>query len=234
MPNLCRLLPHVTISGFGKRHLKSAGRLWGRCRHARHWFRPRRYLRNNGITHKIDPAIDGERDYIAESLKSTGLLSKIGYLTPPNPLKEARTATGGSFHSDGRILVMMLTNSGSDQRTAFADVFCSVLRNEHPDEGTWGDCSQYLDAKPLSTEATLGPIPNKYRVLVLPGFMSSCVSSVEALQKGQEHLRKDYGLDVEYLSLPNDSSENNGKLIAGYLRAHGKGGSAKVHRDWLQ
>ena len=178
--------------------------------------------RNNGITHKIDPAIDGERDYIAESLKSTGLLSKIGYLTPPNPLKEARTATGGSFHSDGRILVMMLTNSGSDQRTAFADVFCSVLRNEHPDEGTWGDCSQYLDAKPSNTAATLGPIPNKYRVLVLPGFMSSCVSSVEALQKGQENLRKVYGLDVEYLSLPNDSSENNGKLIADYLRAHGK------------
>ena len=176
--------------------------------------------RNNGVTHKIDPAIDGERDFIGESLKSTGMLTKTGYITPPDPLTEARTATGGSFHSDGRILVMMLANSGSDQRTAFADVFCSVLNKENPDQGTWGDCSQYLDAKPNGTPITLGPISTKYRVLVLPGFMSSCVSSVEAMQKGQDHLRKDHGVDVEYLSLPNDSSENNGKVIADYLRKH--------------
>ena len=176
--------------------------------------------RNNGVTHKIDPAIDGERDYIAQSLNSTGLLSKIGYITPPDPLTEARTATGGSFHSDGRILVMLMANSGTDRRTAFADVFCSVLRDEHPDDGTWGDCSQYLEAKPDGETSKLSPIPNKYRVLVLPGFMSSCVSSTEALGKGQEHLRKEHGLDVEYLSLPNDSSENNGKLISDYIRKH--------------
>lgn len=176
--------------------------------------------RNNGVTHKIDPAVDGERDYIRESLSSTGLLSKVGYITPPDPLTDARTATGGSFHSDGRILVMMMANSGADRRSAFADVFCSVLRDEHPDDGTWGDCSQYIDATPDGQPASLGPIPNKYRILVLPGFMSSCVSSTEALGKGQEHLRKEHGLDVEYLQLPNDSSENNGKMIADYLRKH--------------
>ncbi len=176
--------------------------------------------RNNGITHKIDPAVDGERDFIGQSLKSTGIVTKIGYMTPPDPLKEARTATGGSFHSDGRILVMMLANSGADRQTAFASVFCSVLRQEHPDDGNWGDCSQYVDATPDQSAASLAPIPNHYRILVLPGFMSSCVSSVEALAKGQEHLRKEHGLDIEYLSLPNDSSENNGKLIADYLKKH--------------
>jgi hypothetical protein len=76
--------------------------------------------RNNGVTHKIDPAIDGERNYIGESLKSTGMLTRLGYVTPPDPLTDARTATGGSFHSDGRILVMMLANSGMDRRNAFA------------------------------------------------------------------------------------------------------------------
>lgn len=183
--------------------------------------------RNNGVTHKIDPAIDGERDYIRESLNSTGLLSKVGYITPPDPLTEARTATGGSFHSDGRILVMMMANSGADRQSAFADIFCSVLREEHPDEGTWDDCSQYLEATPDTQSVSLGPIPNKYRILVLPGFMSSCVSATEALGKGQEHLRKEHGLDVEYLQLPNDSSENNGKMIADYLRKHAGSDSRK-------
>ncbi len=64
--------------------------------------------RNNGVTHRIDPAVDGEREFIGESLRSTGLLSKVGYVTPPDPITEARTATGGSFHSDGRILVMTM------------------------------------------------------------------------------------------------------------------------------
>jgi len=30
------------------------------------------------------------------------------YVLPDNPLREARTATGGSFHSDGRVLVLQL------------------------------------------------------------------------------------------------------------------------------
>ncbi|HEY7303944.1 MAG TPA: LssY C-terminal domain-containing protein [Bryobacteraceae bacterium] len=64
--------------------------------------------RNNGITHKIDPATDGERDYIGQSLQQTGMVAKEVYLTPTHPVKEARTATGGGFTSDGRTLVIYL------------------------------------------------------------------------------------------------------------------------------
>ncbi len=64
--------------------------------------------RNNGITHKIDPNIDDERKYLAESLSATGLIAQLGYFLPDQPLKEARTATGESFHSDGNVLVMVL------------------------------------------------------------------------------------------------------------------------------
>ena len=53
--------------------------------------------RNNGITHKIDPEIDGEREYIAQSLNETGLVAKVDYMTVTDPIKEAKTATGGSF-----------------------------------------------------------------------------------------------------------------------------------------
>jgi LssY C-terminus len=67
--------------------------------------------RNNGITHKIDPDIDLERDYVEKTLASTGLVAEISYFLPANPLKEAKTATGGDFHSDGKVLVLRLAAS---------------------------------------------------------------------------------------------------------------------------
>jgi len=66
--------------------------------------------RNNGITHKIDPATDGERDYIRDSLVDTGMVLKTAYMTPTDPVTTAKTATGGEFHSDGRTLVVYLSD----------------------------------------------------------------------------------------------------------------------------
>ena len=62
----------------------------------------------DAVTHKIDPAVDAEREFVGQTLSATGLVAGTTYLTPANPLKEAKTATGGSFHSDGRVLVMEL------------------------------------------------------------------------------------------------------------------------------
>jgi hypothetical protein len=64
--------------------------------------------RNNSVTHKIDPAIDGEREYVNETLTDTGLVVARGRVMPADPLLTAKTATGGEFHSDGRILVLVL------------------------------------------------------------------------------------------------------------------------------
>jgi len=64
--------------------------------------------RNNGITHKIDPEIDKERKFLLDSFDAAGVFSSAAYVTPDNPLTEARTATGGTFTSDGRIVVMAL------------------------------------------------------------------------------------------------------------------------------
>jgi hypothetical protein len=60
------------------------------------------------ITHKIDPDIDLEREYVKRSLEATGAVAKTDYITPSDPSKEARTATGATFHSDGRVLVIYL------------------------------------------------------------------------------------------------------------------------------
>lgn len=64
--------------------------------------------RNNGITHKIDPDTDKEREYIGETLRRSGLVARTAYLTPSNPVTKAKTATGEEFSSDGRILVIWL------------------------------------------------------------------------------------------------------------------------------
>ena len=64
--------------------------------------------RTGGVTHKIDPKVDKERDYLLQSFDAAGVFSSAAYVTPSDPLIDAKTATGGSFHSDGRIVVMEL------------------------------------------------------------------------------------------------------------------------------
>jgi hypothetical protein len=71
--------------------------------------------RNNGLTHKIDPDIDLERDYVEKTLSSTGLVSEVTHILPENPMQEAKTATGGSFHSNGKVLVLKLGDTSPKQ-----------------------------------------------------------------------------------------------------------------------
>ncbi|HVT99393.1 MAG TPA: LssY C-terminal domain-containing protein [Acidobacteriaceae bacterium] len=177
-----------------------------------------RDTRNNGITHKIDPNSDNERDYIRDSLMQTGLVVKTDYITAADPVLTAKTATGSEFTSDGRTLLVYLAAATGDLSATFADTFCSVLEQENPDTGSWGPCSQYLDS-PGRKDLKLGPLSTKYRVLIVPGIMSSCVADTPAFKEGQDALKK-VGLDVALLNIPNDSSESNAKVIAQYLRDH--------------
>jgi hypothetical protein len=64
--------------------------------------------RNDSVTHKIDPDIDKERDFIEQSFAAAGNLQSAAYVSPAHPLTSAKTATGGEFHSDGRVLVLSL------------------------------------------------------------------------------------------------------------------------------
>ena len=60
------------------------------------------------LAHKIDPEIDKERDYIAQSLKDAEKVKDVRYLTRSDPVLEATTATGAAYHSDGRVLAIIL------------------------------------------------------------------------------------------------------------------------------
>lgn len=64
--------------------------------------------RNGSVTHKIDPAVDGERDNIGQTLQQAGKVKTMSYYLPPDPVQGAKNATGGGYHSDGRILVIVL------------------------------------------------------------------------------------------------------------------------------
>ncbi len=64
--------------------------------------------RNGSVTHKIDPAVDGERENIGSSLQKANKAKTLAYYLPPNPVQDAKNATGDGYHSDGRLLVIFL------------------------------------------------------------------------------------------------------------------------------
>jgi hypothetical protein len=64
--------------------------------------------RNGNVTHKIDPNVDGERENIGASLEKGGKVKSMSYYLPPNPVQQAKNATGDGYSSDGRILVVFM------------------------------------------------------------------------------------------------------------------------------
>ena len=68
----------------------------------------RRISATNSITHKIDPNVDEERDFVRASLVEGGGVISDTYFLPKDPVQGGKTATGGSFHSDGRVLILQL------------------------------------------------------------------------------------------------------------------------------
>jgi hypothetical protein len=60
------------------------------------------------IGHRIDPAVDRERDFIGANLVQTLSVSRQEYLHCLTPVFEAKTASGENYHSDSRILLLEL------------------------------------------------------------------------------------------------------------------------------
>ena len=67
--------------------------------------------RNGKLTHHIDPNVDDERDFVSRSLTESGYVTQHSTVMPPDPIKDEKTATGGSFHSNGEILVLWLNSN---------------------------------------------------------------------------------------------------------------------------
>ena len=60
------------------------------------------------INHRIDPAVDVERDFVGTDLTTTLSVSRQEYLHSADPVFQAQTASGEGYHSDSRILLLDL------------------------------------------------------------------------------------------------------------------------------
>jgi hypothetical protein len=60
------------------------------------------------INHRIDPKVDSERDFIGSNLTCTSLVSHQEYLKGVDPVFEAKTASGETYYSDSRLLLLNL------------------------------------------------------------------------------------------------------------------------------
>jgi hypothetical protein len=60
------------------------------------------------VSHQIDPNLDAERAKLGADLRVTGLVAAEQLVTRANPLSQGLTATGGTWKTDGRLLVIDL------------------------------------------------------------------------------------------------------------------------------
>jgi hypothetical protein len=60
------------------------------------------------LSHRIDPAVDAERDFVGIGLTNISSVSRQEYLQSPDPVFQAFTASGETYHSDSRILLLDL------------------------------------------------------------------------------------------------------------------------------
>lgn len=173
--------------------------------------------RNGGITHKIDPETDKEREFIAESMQQSGQVVKTEYVTPKDTVTKATTAHGGEFFSDGRILVIYLKPESGNSAAPFSDYFCSVLKQNNPDAEDSGACEKWIET-PGKADLNLANPSTQYRILVVPGIMNTCVAGTPAFDKGRKILTEKYGITTDLLAVPNDSSESNARFISEFIQ----------------
>ncbi len=79
------------------------------------------------INHRIDPAVDTERDFVGTDLTNTLSVSRQEYLHSADPVFLAQTASGESYHSDSRILLLDLQPLTST-KTSVAGQSSAVVR----------------------------------------------------------------------------------------------------------
>ena len=60
------------------------------------------------VSHAIDPDLDAERAKVGADLRVTGRVAAEQLVTRPNPLRQGLTATGGTWKTDGQLLVIDL------------------------------------------------------------------------------------------------------------------------------
>ncbi len=79
------------------------------------------------INHRIDPAVDTERDFVGSNLTENSSVDRQEYLRCVDPVFQAQTASGEDYHSDSRILLLDL-HSVSSAKTGVAGQPTAMVR----------------------------------------------------------------------------------------------------------
>ena len=58
------------------------------------------------VTHRIDPKVDAERDFVGDNLSGTQLVARAEYVPSQQPVFQATTTGGQSYYSDSRLLLV--------------------------------------------------------------------------------------------------------------------------------
>jgi hypothetical protein len=87
--------------------------------------------RGHLIGHRIDPAVDAERDFVGIDLTNTSSVSRQEYLQSVDPVFQAQTASGETYHSDSRILLLDL-HLVTSSKAGGADQAATVVRATLP------------------------------------------------------------------------------------------------------
>ncbi len=80
------------------------------------------------INHRIDPAVDAERDFVGSNLTETRSVGWQEYLHGVNPVFQAQTASGEAYHSDSRILLLDLHPTITSRKTGATGQPSAVVR----------------------------------------------------------------------------------------------------------
>jgi hypothetical protein len=74
------------------------------------------------ISHRIDPNVDAERDFVGENLAKTRFVRSQEYVHGVDPVFKAQTAAGEAYYSDSRILLLDMHRvmTSQDDRTGEA------------------------------------------------------------------------------------------------------------------
>jgi hypothetical protein len=103
-----------TLNTFNKRHHL---RLWQTTTHAPDgrpvWLAAATHdigldIHPGVVSHSTDPDLDDERAQVGADLVEGGAVQATEFVMPPNPLSKGMTATGGAWHTDGRLLAIAL------------------------------------------------------------------------------------------------------------------------------
>lgn len=139
---------------------------------------------------------------------------------------------------DYRLRGMVLTPVGkpgtTDGRALFAAAFCDAMRQVDRD---YGRCRDHVDFVGDVTGVTVPTIAPGVKVLMVSGVLSQCMEDgcnqatlledclagkcMVAFCQGLAHLRRAYGVETHYVSVPGlGSAAANARVVADYLRAH--------------